>query len=67
MDKKLDDKKQDLFLRYSDAINKAYERAVREALLKHKRAGNPVAVYRDGAVVLLQPDEIDVEDSSDMR
>lgn len=59
-DRKLTDGKQDLFVRYSEEINKAYERAVREALLKHKQAGNPVAVWKDGKVVLLQPDEIDV-------
>lgn len=59
-DKKADDDKGDLFDRYSEEINKAFERAVREALLKHKQAGNPVAVWRDGKVVLLQPDEIDV-------
>ena len=61
-DKTIADPKQDLFVRYSDEINKAYERAVRQALLMHKRAGNPVAVYRDGKVVLLQPDEINIED-----
>lgn len=49
---------QDLFVRYGDEISKACERAVREALLKHKQAGNPVAVSRDGKVVILQPDEI---------
>ena len=49
-----------LFDRYSEEINKAYERAVREALLKHKRAGNPVPIERDGKLVWLQPDEIDV-------
>lgn len=48
----------DLFVRYSDEINKAYERAVREALLKHKQAGNPIAVEQDGKIVILQPDEI---------
>jgi hypothetical protein len=31
---------------------------VREALLDHKRAGNPVAVWRDGKVVIVPPDEI---------
>ena len=36
-------------------------RVVREALLMHKRAGNPVAVERDGKVVILQPDEIEIE------
>ena len=51
----------DLFVKYSDEINTAYERAVREALLKHKQAGNPVAVERDGQLVILQPDEIEIE------
>ena len=59
----LADPHDDLFIRYSDQINKAYERAVREALLRHKLLGNPVAVWRDGKVVLLQPDEIEVEAS----
>lgn len=35
--------------------------AVREALLDHKRAGNPVAVWRDGKVVIVPPEEIAVE------
>lgn len=51
----------DLFVKYSDEINRAYERAVREALLKHKKAGNPVAVERNGELVILQPDEIEIE------
>lgn len=56
-DKKVDPAN-DLFVRYSDEINRAYDRAVREALLKHKRAGNPVPVERDGKLVMLQPDDI---------
>lgn len=32
--------------------------AVREALLRHKRLGNPVAVWREGQVVWLSADEI---------
>ncbi len=59
-DKKIEKDDRDLFDRYSEEINKAYERAVREALLKHKQAGNPIAVERDGKVVILLPDEIDV-------
>jgi hypothetical protein len=35
--------------------------AVREALLRHKRLGNPVAVWREGRVVWLRPEEIPVE------
>jgi hypothetical protein len=58
-DKKIVKNAQDLFVRYSDEMSKACERAVRDALLKHKLAGNPIAVSRDGKVVILQPDEID--------
>lgn len=43
-------------------ILEAIAQAVREAVLAHKRAGNPVAVWRDGQVVWLQPDEIPDED-----
>lgn len=51
---------QDLFVRYSEEINNAYERAVREALLKHKQAGNSVVVERDGKMVILRPEEIEI-------
>ena len=60
-DKKVANPKDDLFERYSLEINRAYERAVREALLMHKRAGNPVVIERDGKMVILQPDEIEVD------
>lgn len=36
----------------------AMRRAVRDALLEHKRLGNPIAVWREGRVVWLSPDEI---------
>jgi len=58
--KKVEENGQDLFVRYNDEISKACERAVREALIKHKKAGNPVAVSRDGKVVILQPDESEI-------
>ena len=32
--------------------------AVREALLDHQRAGNPVAVWQDGKVVIVPPSKI---------
>lgn len=40
-------------------IDEALKKAVREAVLQHKRAGNPIVVWRDGKTVWLQPDEID--------
>jgi isoaspartyl peptidase/L-asparaginase-like protein (Ntn-hydrolase superfamily) len=48
-----------IFARFGDQISEACERAIREALQRHKAAGNPVAVARDGQVVLLQPHEIE--------
>ena len=39
-------------------ILKAMTEAVREALRRHKRLGNPVAVWREGRVVWLRPEEI---------
>ena len=39
-------------------IDKVFEMAVKKALKRHKNAGNPVAIWRDGKVVILNPDEI---------
>jgi hypothetical protein len=36
----------------------AMRRGVRDAWLRHKLAGNPVAEWRDGAVVWVPPQEI---------
>lgn len=44
-----------------DRIQKALGAAVREALLRHKREGNPVAVWRDGKVVWIEPRDIPVD------
>jgi hypothetical protein len=40
----------------------ALRRAVRAALLEHKRAGNPIAAWRDGKVVWIAPEDIPVQD-----
>jgi hypothetical protein len=39
-------------------IDKALKDAVQEALMRHKQAGNPIIVWRDGKAVWLQPEEI---------
>lgn len=39
-------------------IDQALAESVKKALQEHKRAGNPVAGWRDGKVVLLPPDAI---------
>lgn len=43
-----------------DRIEGAVRAAVQEALRLHKRAGNPIAVWRDGQVVWLAPEDIPV-------
>lgn len=43
-------------------MDRALARAVRQALLRHKKMGNPVAVWRDGKVVWVEPEEIDVSE-----
>jgi hypothetical protein len=39
-----------------EAIWEGMQRAVEEAVADHLRVGNPVAIWRDGQVVLLHPD-----------
>ncbi len=39
-------------------IDKALKQGVHEALLQHKRAGNPIAAWRDGKTVWLKPEDI---------
>ena len=43
-------------------IDGAIERAVREALREHKLFGNPIAVVRDGRLVLIPPEEIVIDE-----
>ena len=45
-------------------IMQAMNQAVRDALLRHKRAGNPVAVWRNGQVEWIQPEDIPVSDNA---
>jgi len=42
-------------------ILEAMKAAVREALLRHRRAGNPVATWRDNRVEWIQPGDLRIE------
>lgn len=48
----------DLFTRQATEIGAILRRAVDHALLMHKRLGNPIAVWKDGKVVIILPEEI---------
>lgn len=41
-----------------EEMDRAFALAVRAALLDHKRAGNPVAIWEDGKVKIVPPEEI---------
>ena len=41
----------------------AFQKAVAEVIADHRRTGDPIAVWRDGKVVHLRPDEIETRES----
>ncbi len=47
-----------------EGMDRALAKAVRQALLQHKRAGNPVVTWRDGKVVWVEPEDIEVSEES---
>lgn len=49
-----------LFIDHGRDIEKILQLAVREALIMHKRIGNPIATWKNGKVVIVPPDEIEI-------
>ena len=52
----------DRILADSRLIEAALRRAVRAALERHKRAGNPVATWKDGRVEWIAPEHLDLRE-----
>ena len=48
-------------------IDEALAKAVRDAVRMHKLLGNPVAEWRDGKVVWVQPEDIQIDDDDSLR
>ncbi len=44
-----------------EKITQALAQGIRDALLKHKQAGNPVVVWREGKAVWIEPEDISVD------
>jgi hypothetical protein len=42
----------------AEDIELILQEGVRQALLIHKRLGNPIAIWKDGKVVIVPPEEI---------
>jgi hypothetical protein len=54
-----------LLIAEGKAVDAAMNEAVRHALLTHKRAGNSIASWKDGKVVIIPAEEIQVEETAD--
>ncbi len=54
-----------LFLTHGKEIEGIFRHAVREALLRHKKLGESVAVWKDGKVVILSPEEIVLDEEEE--
>ncbi len=50
-----------IFVEKGHVIDEAVRKAAREAILQHRREGLPVAIYRGGEVVWVDPNELDLE------
>ena len=53
---------EDFSLSHAEEVEEILRRAVRQALLAHKRAGNPIAVWKEGKVVIIPPEEIEADE-----
>ncbi len=50
-----------LLTTHSKEIEQIFRRAVQDALWRHKQLGQSIAVSRNGKVVIIPPEEIQVE------
>lgn len=48
-----------------DLVKSAMDRSIRDALRRHKLLGESIAVWRDGQVVIVPPEEIVVPELPD--
>jgi len=46
------------FAEQAEAIERILQAAVQQTLSIHKRLGNPIAIWKDGKVVIVPPEEI---------
>jgi hypothetical protein len=47
-----------IFVEEQQLIDKALEQGVRDAVLRHKRDGLPMVIYRDGKTVSVKPEDL---------
>ena len=49
-----------IFVDESELIDKALQQGVRDAVLRHKRDGLPMVIYRDGKTVWVKPEDLNL-------
>jgi len=54
----------DAIERQAFAVAAAGRQAINEALLQHKRAGNPIAIWENGKIRWIPAGEIDVDETA---
>ena len=47
-----------IFVEDQHVIGQALKQGVREAMLRHKKDGLPVVIYRDGKTVWIKPEDL---------
>lgn len=47
-----------IFVEDGHLIDEALKQGVRDAMLRHKEAGLPVVIYRDGKIVWVKPEDL---------
>lgn len=47
-----------IFVEEGHLIDEALKQGVREAMIRHKRDGLPVVIYRDGQTVWVRPEDL---------
>ena len=50
----------DYFAAHAIEIGEVLQRAVNDALRMHKRLANPIAAWRNGRVVIIPPEDINI-------
>jgi hypothetical protein len=49
-----------IFVKERELIDEALKQGVRDAVLRHKRDGLPMVIYRDGKTVWVKPEDLSV-------
>ena len=47
-----------IFVEDGQIIDEALKRGVRDAMIRHKKNGLPVVIYRDGKTVWVKPEDL---------